>query len=134
MGHGHHHGEGLTGRRLGLSILLTLTFVAGEATAGWLANSLALLSDAGHNLAAALTGSARADPVISLVIGGLILWSSGDGLLEAVNVLLEGVPRGLDMAALERASRAVPGVLGVHDLHVWTVASGLVACSCHILV
>src|SRR5947207_13854411 len=54
MGHSHDHGYSLTGRRLVLSIFLTLVFVAGEATAGYFAHSLALLSDAGHNFADAL--------------------------------------------------------------------------------
>jgi cobalt-zinc-cadmium efflux system protein len=54
MAHTHGHAGGSTGRRLGLALLLTLAFVAGEAAAGWWSNSLALLSDAGHNLADAL--------------------------------------------------------------------------------
>src|SRR2546430_6765255 len=54
MGHSHDHGESLTGRRLVLSILLTLAFVAGGAIAGYFAHSLALLSDASHNFADAL--------------------------------------------------------------------------------
>jgi cobalt-zinc-cadmium efflux system protein len=82
----------------------------------------------------ALTGFDAADPVVSLLIGGLILWSSWGIVAEAVDVLMEAVPRGLDMTALERGIRDVPGVLGVHDLHVWTVASGIVACSCHVVV
>lgn len=82
----------------------------------------------------ALSGASAADPVASILIGGLILFSSWGILTEAVNVLLEAAPKGLDMVAFERAIRGAPGVLDVHDLHVWTVASGLVACSCHILV
>ncbi len=74
-----------------------------------------------------LTGWEMADPVVSLLIGGLILWSSWGILDEAVNVLLAAAPKGLNMSALEGAVKAVPGVLGLHDLHVWTVASGLVA-------
>src|SRR5262249_28660535 len=45
-----------------------------------------------------------------------------------------GTPYGMDMPAVERCIGSVPGVLGVHDLHVWTVGPGAVACSCHILV
>jgi cobalt-zinc-cadmium efflux system protein len=82
----------------------------------------------------AATGSQLADPIASLLIGALILWSSWSVLVEAVNVLLEGAPRHVDMGALEEAFAQVPGVLNVHDLHVWTVASGMVACSCHIVV
>jgi cobalt-zinc-cadmium efflux system protein len=236
-----------------LSILLTLIFVFGEAAAGYFANSLALLSDAGHNLADALalvfswyavwmskrpadarrtygyhrvgvlaalvnavtlvgialaifweaahrfrtpppvqsglmigvalaavllnavialwlhaeakhdlnlrsayvhmlgdalsamgvvvagvivawTGQAVADPVVSLLIGGLILWSSWGILTEAVDVLLEAVPKGLDLAKLVQVIQQIPGVHGVHDLHVWTIGSGRAACSCHLLV
>jgi cobalt-zinc-cadmium efflux system protein len=54
MGHGHHHGSTLTGRRLGFSIFITLAFVIGEAITGYLSHSLALMSDAGHNFADAL--------------------------------------------------------------------------------
>jgi cobalt-zinc-cadmium efflux system protein len=251
--HSHTHGHHATGRYMGLSVALTLTFVAVEVVAGYLANSLALLSDAGHNFAdalalifswyairearrpadarrtygshrvgilaalanavslvviallifweavqrlrtpepvgsglmigvavaavllngtislwlrgearhdlkvrsaylhmlgdavsalgvvvagvvAALTGTVAADPLVSLLIGGLILWSSWGILTEAVGVLLEATPKGLDMAALEQGVRGVPGVLGLHDLHVWTVTSGIVACSCHVVV
>jgi cobalt-zinc-cadmium efflux system protein len=49
-------------------------------------------------------------------------------------VLLEGTPPGLEVPALAAAIRAVSGVLDVHDLHVWTVGPGMIACSCHILV
>ena len=249
----HSHAEPTTGRYMGLSVALTLAFVLAETFAGYWANSLALLSDAGHNFAdalamifswfaiwiarkpsdaqrtfgyhrvgilaalvnalsliviallifweavgrlrhpepvqsgpmigmalaaillngiislwlrkearhdlnvrsaylhmlgdavsavgvvvagvlVALTGEIIADPVVSLLIGGLILWSSWGVLTEAVNVLLEAVPRNLDIAAVERAVKEVPGVLNVHHLHVWTVTSGIIACSCHIVI
>jgi cobalt-zinc-cadmium efflux system protein len=80
------------------------------------------------------TGASIADPIVSLLIGGLILWSSWGILTESVNVLMEHVPKGLDMTELEQSVKEVSGVINVHDLHVWTVASGIVACSCHILV
>jgi hypothetical protein len=82
----------------------------------------------------ALTGMAIADAVVSVLIGLLILWSSWGILTEAVNVLLEAAPKDLDVGALEQALRHVPGVINAHDLHVWTVTSGIVACSCHIVV
>lgn len=85
-------------------------------------------------LVVVFSGSLLADPVASIVIGGLILWSSWGVLKESVNVLLEGTPVGLDMSALETAITTVPGVLNVHDLHVWTVGPGVIACSCHVLV
>src|SRR5438477_5456082 len=221
MGHSHDHGTAATGQRLVLSILVTVAFVIGEAIAGYFAHSLALLSDAGHNLADALalalswygiwiarkpstqqrtfgyhrvgifaalvnavslvviallifweaadrlghprlvhgtpmiavaliaiamntsislwlrreaahdlnvrsaylhmlgdaisatgvviagvivafTGASIADPVVSVLIGLLILWSSWGILKESVNVLLEGIPEGMDMKTVEQ--------------------------------
>jgi cobalt-zinc-cadmium efflux system protein len=81
-----------------------------------------------------LSGALVADPIVSVLIGALIFWSSWGVLKESVNVLLEGTPVGLDMTAVETAIATVPGVLNVHDLHVWTVGPGVIACSCHVLV
>lgn len=79
-------------------------------------------------------GMPLADPVISILIAGLILWSSWGILKEAVDVLLEGSPAGLEMPEVEGAIATVPGVIRAHDLHVWTIGSGVIACSCHIVV
>lgn len=253
MGHGHDHGSALTGRRLALSIFITLAFVLGEAITGYVSHSLALMSDAGHNFADALalvfswygiwiarkpstaqrtfgyhrvgilaalvnavsliviallifweavdrlrhpgpvhstpmivvaliavlmntiisiwlrsgakkdlnlrsaymhmlgdaisaagvviagvivafTGASIADPGVSVLIGILILWSSWGILKETVNVLLEAIPEGMKMDEVEQTIGGVHGVLAVHDLHVWTVGSGMVCCSCHVMV
>jgi cobalt-zinc-cadmium efflux system protein len=253
VSHSHDHGSALTGRRLVLSILITIIFVLGEAITGYFSHSLALMSDAGHNFADALalvfswyglwialkpstaqrtfgyhrvgilaalvnsvsliviallifweaidrlrhpepvhstpmiivaliailmntvislwlrsgakkdlnvrsaymhmlgdaisaagvvaagvvvafTGASIADPVVSVLIGVLILWSSWGILKESVNVLLEAIPEGMNMAEVEQTISAVHGVLAVHDLHVWTVGSGMVCCSCHVMV
>jgi cobalt-zinc-cadmium efflux system protein len=75
-----------------------------------------------------------ADPIVSLLIAGLILYSSYGVLRESATVLLEGTPAGMDMPAVIAAIKGVGGVLDVHDLHVWMVGPGVVACSCHILV
>ncbi len=77
---------------------------------------------------------ALADPIVSLLIAGLILYSSYGVLRESGTVLLEGTPAGMDMPAVIRAIKSVSGVLDVHDLHVWMVGPGVVACSCHVLV
>jgi len=82
----------------------------------------------------AFTGASTADPIVSILIGLLILWSSWGILKESVNVLLEGIPEGMDMWSVERTISGVHGVLAVHDLHVWTVGSGMTCCSCHITV
>jgi cobalt-zinc-cadmium efflux system protein len=82
----------------------------------------------------AVTGASIADPVVSILIGILILWSSWGILKEAVNVLLEAIPKGMNMANVEETIGGVHGVLAVHDLHVWTIGSGMICCSCHIMV
>ncbi len=256
--HGHAHGHShvppnVSGRTMGAAVALTLLFVVIEALSGWLAHSLALLSDAGHNLAdaaalgfswyalwisnkpshegmtfgyhrvgvfAALanalslvlialligweaiarirqpeivsgvvmievacaaivvnlligtwlhrgskhdlnirsayvhmlgdaasafgvviagvlvttTRAPLADPIVSLLIAWLILYSSYGVLRESATVLLEGTPSGIDMPAVIAAIKNVGGVIDVHDLHVWMVGPGVVACSCHIVV
>jgi cobalt-zinc-cadmium efflux system protein len=251
--HAHHAPPNVSGRAMAAAVTLTLAFVVVEGIAGWLAHSLALVSDAGHNLAdgaalgfswyalsisnrpshegmtfgyhrvgifAALAnavslvliaffiawegisrirepqpadgrlmigvaaagivvnlavglwlhkgskddlnirsaylhmmgdalsafgvviagilvttlGLSLADPIVSLLIAGLILYSSYGVLRESATVLLEGTPAGMDMPAVIAAIKGVGGVLDVHDLHVWMVGPGVVACSCHILV
>jgi len=262
MAHDHaHHGRGghshaapdLSGKVLGAAVGLTLAFVAVEAFSGWFAHSLALISDAGHNLADAaalglswyairvagkpshqgmtfgyrrvevfaalinglslvmiaaviaweaiariihpelaegrtmivvaaaaivlnvlisvwlraasahninvrsaylhMLGDAVAalgvviagiivlttkvlwaDPVVSLLIAGLIVYTSWDVLRESATILLEGTPAGLNMQEVARTIAGMTGVRSVHDLHVWCLGPGLVACSCHIVV
>jgi len=80
------------------------------------------------------TGQSLADPIVSLLIAALILFSSFGVLAESATVLLEGTPTGTDMPAVIAAIKGVAGVLDVHDLHVWMVGPGVVACSCHIIV
>ncbi len=82
----------------------------------------------------ATLGLSLADPIVSLLIAVLILYSSYGVLRESATVLLEGTPAGMDMPAVIAAIKGVGGVLDVHDLHVWMVGPGVVACSCHILV
>ena len=73
-----------------------------------------------------------ADPAASLAIAGLVVWSAWKLLADATAVLLEGTPKHIDLDAVHDAIRGLPGVLAVHDLHVWTIASGMVALSCHV--
>lgn len=255
--HGHaghsHAPKDIPGRVMGTAVVLTLAFVVVEAVAGWFAHSLALISDAGHNLADAaalglswyairvaarpshqgmtfgyrrveifaalinglslvmiaavivweaiarlvhpdiadgrtmivvamsaivlnvligvwlhggskdnlnirsaylhmigdavaalgvviagavllMTGASWVDPLVSLIIAVLIVYSSWGVLRESATILLEGTPSGLDMDAVSDAIRNVDGVRNVHDLHVWVLGPGVVACSCHIIV
>ena len=75
-----------------------------------------------------------ADPIIGAAIGLFIVPRTWNLLSQAVNILLEGTPSGVDMDRLEADLKAVSGVSGVHDLHVWTITSGLDAMSCHLVI
>ena len=81
-----------------------------------------------------VTGFARADTIVALLVAVLMVSSGWSLLSKATRVLLEGSPRGLDPQAIGHALAAHPGVREVHDLHVWEVTSGFPALSAHILV
>jgi cobalt-zinc-cadmium efflux system protein len=250
--HTHPHGGEATGRILLISLLITLVFVAVEAIAGIRANSLALLSDAGHNftdafglalaaggyywaakpgdhvrtfgyqrtgvLAAFLnalllvvlsvallwesyhhliapepvsekimlwvaalgilvnatiawsigghgndlnlraawihqvgdaascvgiiigaviihyTGWVMVDPILSILIALVIVWTAWDIFKDSLNILLEGLPKGLRLAEVTAGIQAVDGVIDVHDLHVWNLGAEERALSCHVLI
>jgi cobalt-zinc-cadmium efflux system protein len=80
------------------------------------------------------TGWLRADPLVSLFIGALVLASSWGILRDATSILLEASPRGIDTRALGEGLASAAGVVEVHDLHVWTITSGFPALSAHVLV
>ena len=82
----------------------------------------------------ALTGLQVADPIASALIGLLILPRTWRLLREAVDVLLEAAPEGVDLAEVRRHLVETPGVADVHDLHAWTITSGLPVLSAHIVV
>jgi cobalt-zinc-cadmium efflux system protein len=81
-----------------------------------------------------LTGWTLADPAISVLIGVLILYTSWELVRESVDILMQSVPRGIDTADVQRAMEQVTGVLKVHDLHVWTVTSGVFTLSAHAVI
>jgi cobalt-zinc-cadmium efflux system protein len=80
------------------------------------------------------TGWRYADPVAGVMIAVLVLASSFSVLRESVHILLEGTPRGIDVRELAARLTRVPGVVDVHDLHVWTITSGFPALAAHVLV
>jgi cobalt-zinc-cadmium efflux system protein len=82
----------------------------------------------------ATTGWTLADPIISILLALLILVGAWRLLRESTDILLEAVPRHVAMADVQGCMLAVPGVTAVHDLHVWTVTSGMVAMSGHAIV
>ncbi|WP_263358472.1 cation diffusion facilitator family transporter [Acidicapsa ligni] len=81
-----------------------------------------------------LTGQNWIDPVLSLIIAALILWSSVDIVRETMNILLEGTPRGLTLGQISSGMEAIEGVINVHDLHVWSLGSQSHALACHIQI
>jgi cobalt-zinc-cadmium efflux system protein len=82
----------------------------------------------------AVTGFQAADPIASILIGVLILPRTWRLLREAVDVLLEAAPRGVDLAEVRRHLIETPGVTDVHDLHAWTITSGLPVLSAHVVL
>lgn len=82
----------------------------------------------------AATGAAWIDPALSLFVSAIIVAGVVRVLRDATDVLLEGVPRGLHVGDVRDAMAAVSGIQAVHDLHVWTIGSGALALSAHILV
>lgn len=79
-----------------------------------------------------VTGWNRADPILSVIIGGSIVFSAWRLLRESVDILLEATPAGIDPVAVRTRLKSVPGVAEVHDLHIWTVTSGVIAASAHL--
>jgi cobalt-zinc-cadmium efflux system protein len=80
------------------------------------------------------TGFTRADSIASLAVGLLILPRTWRLLREAVDVLLEASPRGIDLSEVRRHMTGLAGVRDVHDLHAWTITSGLPVLSAHVVV
>jgi len=98
---------------------------------GDLLGSLAIIAGA---LVIRYTGWVQVDPLLSALIGLLIVWTAWDIIKESLNILLEGLPRGLELQAVTAALREVEGVLDVHDLHIWSLGSSIHALSCHVLI
>jgi cobalt-zinc-cadmium efflux system protein len=80
------------------------------------------------------TGWTVLDPILSVLIGLLIVWSAVDITKESLNILLEGLPRGLELKSVTEAMRGIDGVLDVHDVHIWSLGSSAHALSCHALI
>jgi len=80
------------------------------------------------------TGWVQVDPLLSILIALLIVWTAWDIIRESLNILLEGLPRNIHLADVAQAMGGVKGVLGVHDLHIWSLGSSTHALSCHVLI
>ncbi len=95
-------------------------------------SSVAILIGAGAMVT--WSGLTWIDPVLSMAIACLILWGATRLILEITDILMESVPRHIDVGAVSQCIACCPGVLAVHDLHVWTISSGLHALSAHVVV
>ena len=114
------HDDSLNARSAFLHVLgdtISSVAVLGAALAIWLRPSLQWL-----------------DPALSLLIALLILWGALRLVLEITDILMEAVPGHLDVAAVCRLMEQAPGVMAVHDLHIWTISSGSYALSAHLVV
>jgi cobalt-zinc-cadmium efflux system protein len=80
------------------------------------------------------TGWVEIDPLVSILIGLLVLASSWSIVRDSSAILLEGAPKGIDTREVGRRLAGSPGVVEVHDLHIWTITSGFPALSAHVLV
>src|ERR1700735_2359861 len=80
------------------------------------------------------SGMTWIDPMLSILIAGMILWSSVSIIRETLNILLEGTPRNLQLVEIREAMASVNGVLNVHDLHVWSLGSQSHALASHVTI
>jgi cobalt-zinc-cadmium efflux system protein len=127
--HDEHFGHDKTGRapaRKDLNLNSAFLHVVGDA-----------ISSVGVIVAAVLikfTGVAWVDPLVSILIGCIILVSSYRVLRSSLRILVEGVPEGLSILKINQSIQNLTGVESVHDLHVWSICSGTVALSAHIVL
>jgi cobalt-zinc-cadmium efflux system protein len=109
-----------------LNVRSTFVHMMGDAL-----GSVAIIAGA---IAIRYTGWQQVDPALSILIGLLIVWTAWDIIRESLNILLEGLPRGIQLHDVTRGMRGVTGVLDVHDLHIWSLGSSTHALSCHVLI
>jgi cobalt-zinc-cadmium efflux system protein len=99
-----------------------------------LGDALGSVGIIGGAIAIAYTGWVQVDPLLSILIGVLIIWTAWDIIRESLNILLEGLPRGILLRDVIGSMRDVEGVMDVHDLHIWSLGSSTHALSCHVLI
>jgi len=116
--HQHSH-ENLNARAVSLHVLGDI-----GASAGVVIGALAIL----------VTGATWVDPLVSVAIAVIIAAGAVRIVRETMNILLEATPRRIVLPQLIADIRRIAGIRDVHDLHVWTIASGVVALSCHAII
>ena len=126
---------------IALNLYIARKLHAGEETLNTRAALLHILGDVGASVAVIIgavvivfTGATWVDPVISVLIAALIAVGAVRVIREAVSILLEATPHGVSPSEVAADMQQVDGVLNVHDLHVWTITSGMRALSCHAII
>jgi cobalt-zinc-cadmium efflux system protein len=130
---------------VGLLVNLAAAFILSAGVRGHNVNTRAalahVLSDALGSVGAITAGIlilalgwTRADPVISAAIGALVLWGGWRLVRDTSRVLMEGSPIEIDIAHVEDTIRAVPGVIDLHDLHVWSISDGFDVLTVHVVI
>jgi len=99
-----------------------------------LGDTLASVGVIGAGIAIFYTGQQWIDPMVSILISLLILYSSGNLLKETIHILAEGMPEGMTASAVADAMKAVSGVAEIHNLHIWTVSPGFISLSAHVIL
>jgi cobalt-zinc-cadmium efflux system protein len=99
-----------------------------------LGDALGSVAIIGGALVIRYTGWLQVDPVLSILLALMIVYTAWDIVRESLNILLEGLPRGMILAEVASATKAIEGVLDVHDLHIWSLGSRTHAFSCHVLI
>lgn len=136
-----------------LMLIVAIAGLAGNAVAAWMLHPVNdsslnvrgaylhimgdLLASVGTIIAALVihfTGWLRADPIASVLTTALIVRGAWSLVKESVDVLLESTPAHISLGEVRQVLQGIPGVESVHDLHVWTVTSGVVALSAHAIV
>lgn len=115
-----------TARHRDLNVRSAFVHMLGDAL-----GSIAIMAG---SVAIRYTGWVRIDPLLSISIGVLIVWTAWDIIHESLNILLEGLPRGIALQDVIGSMRSVEGVLDVHDLHIWSLGSSTHALSCHVQI
>ena len=119
-------GLGGDGRGHDLNLRAAWIHMLGDA-----ASSAAIIAGA---IAIRYTGWWQIDPVLSMLIGAAIVGSAWSIIKDSLNILLEGLPKGLRLAEVIAELCRLPGVIDVHDLHIWSLGSEAHALSCHVLI
>jgi cobalt-zinc-cadmium efflux system protein len=125
--HGHAHGHGGGHAHIhDVNIRAAWIHMMGDA-----ASSAAIIVGA---LVIRATGWLAIDPLLSMIIGAGIVWSAWAIVKDSLNILLEGLPKGLSLSGVSNELCCLPGVIDVHDLHIWSLGSDAHALSCHVLI